>query len=416
MQITGLKYGKRLLDLVQFPTAAVLPSEASHGEINELLKAYCGKCVVKPVFLGGIGKKGKVNLVRIVTNVYEASKAKHELFFVTHYQGNRQFQANGVTFEGYVESNIEIYVSFTASTEDRIPIMMLTTEGGVNVEELPPEKKRIIRFNPITGVKSFHIIDALNQLGCPPQYISPLVQQLPKLWEAYNSYGLITLELNPIRMQQMKGGRFLPVACDIKAQFDQDNPAWKRLEYPEEIFSTDFTEFEAEINVLRTYQGQSDVAELNPTGTILPFMFGGGANSAATEILGERAILSSDFGGNPPYEKMKAISDITMRHWLKNANVIVLIGGKANNTDIMVTFKAIFDSLRENIKLNPNIHVVAGRGGPNVIRGMTYGRDVMDNLRVPYILFGHDSSMVGVLQYAIELDEWLQQNRAAKTG
>lgn len=407
MQLTGMRWGRRLLELVEFPAANVLTEEASQEEINELIQSSpAKKCVVKPVFLGGIGKKGKAGLVRICNDVYEAQQAKKDLFFAVHTSGNQTVQANGVTFEEFIPSEAEIYVNINTSTEHRAPVMTLTHMGGVDVEDLEPHQKAIITFNPATGVKSFHINDALIQLGCPKEYISPLVQQLPKLWDLYNNYGLTTIELNPIRMKMVKG-RYVPVACDVKAAFDQDDAAYKRLNYPEEIFSTELTPFEAEINLLRTYQGQSDVVELNAGGSILPFMFGGGANSAATEVLGEAAIVSSDFGGNPPYAKMKAIADISFKHWLKNARVVLVIGGKANNTDIFVTLKAIFDSLKEHIHLNPNIHVVVGRGGPNVIQGMAYARDVLDNLRVPYSFFGHDSSMIGVLNHALELDKWL---------
>ena len=409
MQLTGLKYGHKILDMVEFPVSPSLTEEASIEEISKLMAAHSGRCVVKPFFTGGVGKKGKAGLVKIAKSVHEAIEAKQELYFAKHHQGNHFVQANGVTFEGFIESKAEIYVSITSSTIHRQPIMTIIVEGGVDVEDVPPEKKKEIVFNPVTGVKSFHIIDALRELNCPQEYISPLVQQLPKLWQAYDTYGLITLEINPIRMQE-KGGRFTPVACDIKASFDQDNPGWKRMSFPAEIFSTDITDFEAEINLLRTYQGQSDVTELNPEGTILPFIFGGGANSAATEVLGQKAIISSDFGGNPPYAKMKSIADISFRHWLAKTNIVLLIGGKANNTDIFVTFKGIFDSLKEHIHLNPNIHVVVGRGGPNLIRGMVYGRDVLDNLKVPYRFFGFDSSMVGVLEHALKLDDWIIEN------
>ncbi|MDH5721472.1 MAG: carboxylate--amine ligase [Spirochaetia bacterium] len=411
MQLTGMKHGRRILEMVEFPVAATLDEEASHDEISKLIKDHGGKCVVKPVFQGGVGKKGKAGLVRIVSSVFEAVEAKKDLFFAKLQSPGGTVQANGVTFEGFVPSEAEIYVSITSSTILRQPVMTIIVEGGVDVEDVPEEKKRVISFNPITGIKTFHITNALNELNCPPEYISPLVQQLPKLWQAYDSFGLLTLELNPIRMQN-RGGRFTPVACDIKVGFDQDNPGWKRLQYPEEIFSADITQFEAEVNMLRTYQGQSDVTELNTEGTILPFIFGGGANSAATEVLGDKAIISSDFGGNPPYEKMKAISDICFNHWLAKANVLLVIGGKANNTDIFVTFKAIFDSLKEKIKINPDIQVVIGRGGPNLIKGMVYARDVMDNLRVPYRIFGFDSSMVGVLQYTLQLDDWIIENKS----
>lgn len=413
MQITGMKYGHKLLKLVDFPVTEILHASASLGDVTGLIQRHGGKCVVKPVFSGGIGKKGKAGLVRIVENAYEAMQAKKDLYFAVHRQGDHEVQANGVTFEGFIPSDIEIYVNISASTFHRSPVMTLSTDGGVDIEEVPSEKKKVISFNPVTGIKAFHIQDALRELNCPAQYISPLVQHLPKLWQLYDNYGLNVLELNPIRMTK-SNGRFLPVACDIKAAFDQDNPAWRRLGIPEEIFSAELTPFEAEINVLRTHQGQSDVVEINPQGSILPFMFGGGANSVATEVLGERAILSSDFGGNPPYEKMKAIADITMRHWLRQARVLLIIGGRANNTDILITFKAIFDALREHIDLNPNIYVVVGRGGPRLIEGLLYGRDILDQLQLPYSFFGFDSSMVRVIRHALEIDQWLETSATAK--
>lgn len=416
MQITGLKYGRRILELVEFPVAQTLTEEASMEEVAKLLDAHGGKCVVKPFFMGGVGKKGKAGLVKIVNNVFEAMEAKKELYFAKHTTGGHTVQANGVSFEAYIPSDVEIYVSITASTEARQSVMLLIVEGGVEVEEIATEKKKLIHFNPVTGVKSFHIANALNELKCPSQYISPLVQHLPKLWQAYDSYGLTTLEINPIRMKK-SGSRYLPVACDIKAGFDQDNPTWKRLGFPQEIFSTDITPFENEINMLRTYQGQSDVIELNPEGTILPFIFGGGANSAATEVLGNKAIISSDFGGNPPYVKMRAIADISFKHWLAQANIILIIGGKANNTDIFVTFKAIFDSFKEHVKMNPDVQIVIGRGGPNLIQGMVYARDILDNLKIKYRMFGFDSSMVGVLQHTLQLDDWIiEQKKSVPTA
>ena len=109
--------------------------------------------------------------------------------------------------------------------------------------------------------------------------ISPLVQQLPKLWELMHHYGMTTLELNPIRMRADRGGRLTPVACDFKCGFDRDDPRMERLGLPETLFTEDISEFENEINQLRTYQGQSDVYVTNPKGTVLALTFGGGANS-----------------------------------------------------------------------------------------------------------------------------------------
>ena len=125
------------------------------------------------------------------------------------------------------------------------------------------------------------------------------MQQLPKLWELFHNFGMTTLELNPIRMRADKNGRLTPVACDFKCGFDRDDPRWLRLNLPAHLFAADYSNFEQEINTLRTHQGQSDVYVINDKGTVLAPTFGGGANSLVTEMLGDDAIISSDFGGNP---------------------------------------------------------------------------------------------------------------------
>jgi len=406
-----MKYGAPILNLSGFPIPEILDADATMDEIENLIHKR-GKCVVKPVFYGGVGKKGKAGLVKIVGTVGEALKAKQNLYFAEHFFHNEKIQSNGVTFEEFIPSSYEIYFNFSVSTVSRRVNFTMTHHGGVDIEEL--DKSMIFEgsFDAITGLKSYHIIDALTQLNAPAEIISPLTQYLPQLWNLYNDFGFTTLEINPIRMEN-RDGRLVPVACDFKAQFDQDNPQYKRLNIPQEVFHTDLTDFEAEINQLRTYQGQSDVVVINPEGTITPFMFGGGANSAATEVLSTKTTISSDFGGNPPYEKMYDIASITYKYWLKNTNVLLVIGGKANNTDIYVTFKGIFDALRDYAAANgkPEIYVVVGRGGPNLIKGFSYAANILDNLEIPYKFFGYDSSMLEVIQYAVDIDNWMLENK-----
>lgn len=414
MQISGLRYGAQLLGLVDFPHPEYLTGGATNGAIQKLLDKY-GKIVIKPVFFSAVGKKGKAGLVRIVDNLTDALTAKRELYFVKHKMGGRTVTANGVTYEAFIPSEIEVYFSITESTQRRMPIFSISPWGGVDIESLGSDKLHTTWIDPFMGLKSFDLTNALRDTNCRPEFISPLVQQLPKLWQLYNSYGLNTIEINPLRITR-QGGRYIPMACDIKASFDQDNPASNRVGLPATIFKSDISPFEQEINLLRTYQGQSDVLELNPGGTILPFMFGGGANSAATETLGSRAIFASDFGGNPPYEKMYEIARISFRHHLDPANVLLVIGGKANNTDIYVTFRGIFDALRDHMVEfgRKPIYVVVGRGGPNLISGMVYARDILDSLNLPYRFFGYDTSMIMTLEYACKVDDWWQQEGLAK--
>ena len=62
MQITGMYHGVKLLKFAGFPTSDVLGPDASEEEIRALID-HCGSVFIKPVFKGGVGKKGKAGLL-----------------------------------------------------------------------------------------------------------------------------------------------------------------------------------------------------------------------------------------------------------------------------------------------------------------------------------------------------------------
>src|SRR5215470_17325560 len=416
MQVTGMLYGARMLRFVGFPAAEVLGPDASEEDIKALIQRY-GSVFIKPVFKGGVGKKGKAGLLGRAKDLKTALKEKERLYFVEHRHGNQVAKANGVTFEGAIPAEHEVYFSLTDSTRFRAPTMTLTHMGGMDIEEVDKDLVAQVPFDPLTGFKAFVVANALSNLNAPKEIISPL-QHLPKLWELFHNFGMTTLELNPIRMRPGKSGRLTPVACDFKCGFDRDDPRWLRLNLPAHLFAADHSAFEQEINTLRTHQGQSDVYVINDQGTVLAPTFGGGANSLVTEMLGDDAIISSDFGGNPPYEKMKEVARICFKHWLAQANVLFIIGGKSNNTDIYETLRAMADALREHFSTHgaTPLYVVLGRGGPNLVRGMGALRDTCDALGLPYRLFGFDSDMSEVIQYAKQADAWMKAGGRAQVA
>ena len=415
MQITGMLYGSKLLGHVGFPTAEVLGPEASEDEVQGLIARH-GSVFIKPLFKGGVGKKGKSGLIGRASDLKTAMREKERLYFAEHRHGNAVAKAQGVTFEGAVPAEHEVYFSITDDTRFRAPTMTLTHRGGVDIEELDKSEIATVPFEALTGLKAFVVANALSDIQAPKEIISPLVQQVPKLWELMHHYGMTTLELNPIRMMPARGGRLTPVACDFKCGFDRDDPRVARLGLPDHLFAADVSAFEQEVNQLRTHQGQSDVFVINDKGTILAPTFGGGANSLVTEVLGEAAIISSDFGGNPPYEKMKSVARICYRHFLAQTNVLFIIGGKSNNTDIFETFRAMGDALREHVsEQGPTpLYVVVGRGGPNLVRGMGALAETCDSLGLPYRFFGFDSAISEVVTYAKRIDQWMRSGGRAE--
>ena len=125
MQLTGMLHGAKLLKYVEFPTSEVLGPDASEGQIQDLIKRH-GQIFIKPLFRGGVGKKGKSGLIGKATDLKAALAEKERLYFTEHRHGNVVAKANGVTFEGGVPAEHEIYFSITDDTRYRAPTMTIT--------------------------------------------------------------------------------------------------------------------------------------------------------------------------------------------------------------------------------------------------------------------------------------------------
>jgi succinyl-CoA synthetase beta subunit len=83
-------------------------------------------------------------------------RERERLYFVEHRHGNTVAKANGVTFEGGVPAEREVYFSMSDSTYFRAPTMTLTHMGGVNIEELEKGQVAQVPFDALTGLKAFH--------------------------------------------------------------------------------------------------------------------------------------------------------------------------------------------------------------------------------------------------------------------
>lgn len=97
MQVTGMLYGAQLLKHVDFPTSEVLGPDADEDEIKALIDRH-KMIFIKPLFKGGIGKKGKAGLIGRATDLKTAMRERERLYFVEHQHGNTVAKANGVRF------------------------------------------------------------------------------------------------------------------------------------------------------------------------------------------------------------------------------------------------------------------------------------------------------------------------------
>src|SRR6185503_12545398 len=138
MNLTGMLYGSRLLQHVDFPASEILGPGAAEDEIGSLIDRH--KLIfIKPIFKGGVGKKGKSGLI-----------------------GKATAHANGITFVAGVPAEHEVYFAISDSTEFRAPTMTMTHMGGMDIEELEKEHVAQVPFEGLTGLKAFVVANALS--------------------------------------------------------------------------------------------------------------------------------------------------------------------------------------------------------------------------------------------------------------
>ena len=398
-QITELTFLKHLAPRFNLPAPEYLTAEATGVQIRDALRRWSGKAIVKPDVLSG--KRGKAGVVRVVTDYVEA---QHELKRVQSMEVNGHLPRTAYIVQ-YIESDMDIYTAITYDSRFKGPSMTVSLNGGVDVEEVEDNKKITFAVDVYKGLGAYQASEILAKLSCPKKLVSPFSRVLVDFWDMFISTGMRMCEVNPWRISP----GFKPFACDFKAVFDEANFKFKNLGFELPEYPANATVFEEEMGQWNasSYQGQAHVAELGGN-LILPILFGGGASTIITETLmqnGGNPIFLSDFGGNPPYERMFGTAKICLENHLKNAGLLLILGGKANNTAIDITFKAIADALQYYVDRHGpiDIPVVVGRGGPQLVKGLLSLKDTLETLGLPYVIFGPDTPVTQVAEYAAKL-------------
>jgi len=397
-RIGELVFIEQFAQRYKLPVPDHLSEPVGQSKLKEKLDQW-GAGIVKPDVLAG--KRGKAGLVRKVTSIRDAL---HVLRDVAAEEINGQPPRSAYIVQ-HVPADIEIFTAISYNSGSLSPAFTVSLKGGVEVETIAEKDKVTVPLNVFQGLNAYQASEALTKLGLKGKLNSKLSIVFVNLWDMFISTGMLSCEVNPWRV--MKDGQVF--ACDFKATFDENNFKTKDLGIVWPEYPSLETPFEAEMNAwaASSHQGQAHVSGLGGR-KILPFLFGGGASTIVTETLtqlGGEPIFLSDFGGNPPYERMKKTAAICFDHHLHSCSLLLILGGKANNTLIDVTFSAMADALQECVdaKGPVSIPVVVGRGGAHLIQGFVALKKTLDNLRMPHVFFGPDTPITLVAEYAASL-------------
>lgn len=398
VKIGELSFLEELAGRFAIPVPDFVVEPVAQSVVREKLEKW-GTGIVKPDVL--TGKRGKAGVVRTVSDYHVAVRMLKQVaaMEVSGQQPRTAYMVQAVP------ADFEVFSAITYNSGLMGPSLTISLEGGVDIESVPESKKETIPVQIFRGLNAYQASEALSKLGLDGPLNAKLARCLVSQWDIFISTGMLSCEINPWRVA--RGGEIY--ACDFKATFDQNNRKSRDLgiQWPE--YPTDETPFEEEMKVwaASSYRGQAHVSDLGGK-KILPILFGGGASTIVAETLtqlGGDPIFLSDFGGNPPYQRMKRTAQICFKHYLNQAALLLILGGKANNTQIDVTFAAVADALQEWADEHGpiSIPVVIGRGGPGLVQGFAHMKKTLENLGMPYVFFGPDTPITMVAAYATEL-------------
>ncbi len=200
--------GKQLLIKanVPIPKGEVVQSPEEARKVTEKI----GKPVAlkSQIWAGGRGKAGGI---RFAENPDQAEKIAKELL------GSeiKNLKVEKILVEEKLDIEKEFYVGviIDSSREVRAPVVMFSTEGGVDIESVPSEK---IAQTVVDVIRGFRLYDALNlavRLKVPNKFLMPIGQAIMGLFQTFKNYDCRIAEINPLILT--KDGKVVAGDCRI---------------------------------------------------------------------------------------------------------------------------------------------------------------------------------------------------------
>ncbi|MBV8517878.1 MAG: ADP-forming succinate--CoA ligase subunit beta [Acidobacteria bacterium] len=212
---------KELLRRYGVPTPRGIVVE-SPEEARNAATELGGRVVVKAqIHAGGRGKGGGVKLAKSPDEAAELTKSMLGMTLVTHQTGPEGRLVRKVLIEEALNIDKELYLGITLDRRIGMPVLMASSQGGMEIEEVAARDPHAIRREPIDavlGVQPFQARSVAYALGLTGDAFKKCVDFVGKLMRAYVETDAALAEINPLLVT--KEGDVL--ALDAKMNFDDN--------------------------------------------------------------------------------------------------------------------------------------------------------------------------------------------------
>jgi succinyl-CoA synthetase beta subunit len=273
------------------------------------------------IHAGGRGKGGGVKVAKSLDQVREYANAIMGMQLVTHQTGPEGQKVRRLLIEEGADIKKELYVSMVTDRLSQRVVLMASSEGGMDIEEVAEKHPELIHkvvIDPATGLTDADADSVAAKIGVPAGSIADARVQLQGLYKAYWETDSSLAEINPLILT----GSGKVIALDAKFNFDS-NALYR---HPEIVAMRDLDEEDpAEVEA-----SKFDLAYISLDGNIGCLVNGAGLAMATMDtikLFGGEPANFLDVGGGATAEKVTEAFKIMLKNPGLKAILVNIFGG-----------------------------------------------------------------------------------------
>ncbi len=273
------------------------------------------------IHAGGRGKGGGVKVAKSLEQVKEYAEQIMGMQLITHQTGPEGQKVRRLLVEEGADIKKELYVSMVTDRISQRVVLMASSEGGMDIEEVAhsnPEKIHSIAIDPAVGLTDAEADEISTKIGVPAESLADARTQLKGLYKAYWETDASLAEINPLILT----GSGKVIALDAKFNFDS-NALYRQ---PEIVAYRDLDEEDpAEVEA-----SKFDLAYISLDGNIGCLVNGAGLAMATMDtikLFGGEPANFLDVGGGATAEKVTEAFKIMLKNPGLKAILVNIFGG-----------------------------------------------------------------------------------------
>jgi succinyl-CoA synthetase beta subunit len=273
------------------------------------------------IHAGGRGKGGGVKVAKSIEQVKEYAEQIMGMQLITHQTGPEGQKVRRLLIEEGADIRKELYVSLVTDRVSQRVVLMGSSEGGMDIEEVAhsnPEKIHTIAIDPSVGLTDKEADELSTKIGVPAASLADARAQLQGLYKAYWDTDASLAEINPLILN----GDGKVIALDAKFNFDPN----ALFRHPELVAMRDLDEEDpAEVEA-----SKFDLAYISLDGNIGCLVNGAGLAMATMDtikLFGGEPANFLDVGGGATAEKVTEAFKIMLKNPGLKAILVNIFGG-----------------------------------------------------------------------------------------